>query len=126
MGRLARGVEGWMMTMYNAQFPLLESLTFTNSHLGDVIGDAEGREEPADELETTVTVDPECEPEALETEDIDDEPPLNLSVEELANANRGEGSMGRGRQPIDIRLSVMAVTRRGCPSETKGKGVQKR
>ncbi|MGH0137715.1 UNVERIFIED_CONTAM: hypothetical protein FKN15_036578 [Acipenser sinensis] len=32
---------------------------------------------------------------------------------------------GRGRQPVDIRLSVMAVTRRGLPLENV-KGVRKR
>lgn len=97
MGRRARGVEGVDDDEYDAQFPLLESLTFINSHLGGAIDDAEGREEPADELETAVTVEPESEPEALETEDIDDEPPLSLSVEELANADGGEGSMGEIR-----------------------------
>ncbi|RXM93486.1 hypothetical protein EOD39_19023 [Acipenser ruthenus] len=97
IGRRARGVEGVDDDEYDAQFPLLESLTFTNSHLGDVIDDAEGREEPADELETAVTVEPESEPEALETVDIDEELPLNLSVEELTNADGGEGSMGEIR-----------------------------
>ncbi|MGH0179819.1 UNVERIFIED_CONTAM: hypothetical protein FKN15_015103 [Acipenser sinensis] len=59
MGRRARGVEGVDDDEYDAQFPLLESLTFINSHLGGAIDDAEGREEPADELETAVTVEPE-------------------------------------------------------------------
>ncbi|MGH0138163.1 UNVERIFIED_CONTAM: hypothetical protein FKN15_045934 [Acipenser sinensis] len=54
-------------------------------------------------------------------------PQLKDSAIPIPNAqvllDRGSQNLlwrGRGQQPINIRLSVMAVTRRGLPSETTG------
>ncbi|MGH0118517.1 UNVERIFIED_CONTAM: hypothetical protein FKN15_016852 [Acipenser sinensis] len=46
--------------------------------------------------------------------------PVDIRLSVMAVTRRG-----RGRQPVDIRLSVMAVTRRGLPLENV-KGVRKR